>query len=130
MGVGNGDITVGPSGDSDQAHLSGVVSYSIFRPAVHWRATATGTFLEGPSCSWLGNCSAELNLTVPARQAVKASSGSGNVSAANVDGALTLSAGSGDVSVERVSGRLGRLGLVPPEWLDARPRTSPTTARS
>ena len=105
MGVGNGDITVGPSGD-DQA-ISGVVSYSIFRPAVHWRATATGTFLEGPSCSWLGNCSAELNLTVPAGQAVKASSGSGNVSAANVDGALTLSAGSGDVSVERVSGGSG-----------------------
>ena len=105
VGVGDGDITVGPSGD-DQAHLSGVVSYSIFRPAVHWRATPTGTFLEGPSCSWLGNCSAELNLTIPGGQAVKASSGSGNVSAANVGGALTLSAGSGDVSVERASGAL------------------------
>ena len=48
VGVGNGDITVGPSGD-DQAHLSGVVSYSIFRPAVHWRATLRGRSSRGPA---------------------------------------------------------------------------------
>jgi hypothetical protein len=105
VGVGSGDITVGPSADN-QAHLTGVVSYSIFRPSVHWHTTPAGTFLVGPSCPWLGMCSAELTVTVPPVHTVKASSGSGNVNAANVGGKLTLSTGSGDVSVERVSGVL------------------------
>ena len=105
VGIGSGDISVGPSRDG-QAHLNGVVSYSIFRPSVHWRTTAAGTFLDGPNCNWLGNCGAVLTVTLPTEQAVNASSGSGNVHAYSVAGALTLHSGSGDVSVERTSGPL------------------------
>jgi hypothetical protein len=105
VGIGSGDISVGPSRDG-QAHLNGVVSYSIVRPSVHWHSTAAGTFLDGPNCNWLGNCGAVLTVTLPAEQAVNASSGSGNVHAFGVGGGLTLYSGSGDVSVERASGPL------------------------
>jgi Putative adhesin len=106
VSLASGDISVGPSGD-DQAHLSGVVSYSIFRPAVHWQTTPTGTVLNGPNCLPIaGNCGADLTLTVPTGQTVDASSGSGNVQASGTDGRLTLSSGSGNVSVKQVSGPL------------------------
>jgi hypothetical protein len=106
MSVGNGNISVVPSHDG-QAHVSGVVSYTLFRPSVQWETTANGTVLEGPSCNWLGNCGAELTLAVPPGHDVNASSGSGDVGASRVGGgALTLSSGSGNVSVDRAAGPL------------------------
>jgi Putative adhesin len=106
MSVGSGDISVVPSG-SDQAHVSGVVSFSLFRPSVRWQTTPNGTALDGPGCNWLGNCSAQLTVALPAGVDVNASSGSGDVEASNLGGAaLTLQSGSGDVSVKRAAGPL------------------------
>lgn len=105
VSVGNGNVNVMPSRDG-QAHLNGVVNYSIVRPSVHWVTTPTGTVLDGPSCIWTGNCGANLDLAVPAGVAVKASSGSGDVAARDMGGALDLYSGSGDVSLERASGPL------------------------
>ncbi len=105
VGVGNGDITVVP-GTGKRAVLSGVVNYSLFRPVVKWQHTATGPFLVGPNCFWAGNCGAELTLTTPAGEAVRATSGSGNVSARNLTGALDLEDASGDIVLNYVSGPL------------------------
>ncbi len=105
VGVGNGDITVVP-GAGKRAVLSGVVNYSLFRPVVKWEHTATGTFLVGPNCFWAGNCGAELTLAVPAGEAVRATSSSGNVGARNLTGALDLDDASGDIGLDSVSGPL------------------------
>jgi len=105
VGVGNGDITVVPS-SGKRAVVSGVVHYSLFRPVVKWDHTATRTFLVGPNCFWAGSCGAELTLAVPARDAVRATSGSGNVSARGLTGALDLDDGSGDIQLDYVSGPL------------------------
>jgi hypothetical protein len=105
VGVGNGDITVVP-GAGKRAVLTGVVNYSLFRPVVKWEHTATGTFLDGPNCFWVGNCGAQLTLEVPAGEAAHATSGSGDVSASNLTGALNLNAGSGDITLDHLSGPL------------------------
>ena len=105
VGVGNGDITVVP-GTGKRAVLSGVVNYSLFRPDIKWQHTATGTFLVGPNCFWAGNCGAELTLATPPGEAVGATSGSGNVSARSLTGALDLQDASGDIVVGYVSGPL------------------------
>jgi hypothetical protein len=104
-GVGNGDITVVPSSEK-RAVLSGRINYSLIRPVVKWQRTATGAFLVGPDCFWAGECGAELTLRVPAGEAVHASSGSGNVSASNLTGALELGSGSGNVMLSHLSGPL------------------------
>jgi hypothetical protein len=105
VGVGNGDITVSP-GAGKRAVITGRVNYSLFRPDVKWEHTATGAFLQGPNCFWAGDCGAELTLAVPAGEAVRASSGSGDVTAGNLTGALNLDASSGDVLLGHLSGAL------------------------
>jgi hypothetical protein len=105
VGVGNGDITVGP-GTGKRAVISGRVNYSLVRPVVKWDHSATGTNLVGPNCFWVGDCAAELKLAVPDSEAVRATSGSGNVSASNLTGALNLNAGSGDLLLDHLSGSL------------------------
>jgi hypothetical protein len=67
---------------------------------------AAGTFLVGPDCFWAGDCGAELTLAVPAGEAVRATSGSGDVSASNLTSALNLDAGSGDILLDHLSGPL------------------------
>ncbi|HTT88983.1 MAG TPA: DUF4097 family beta strand repeat-containing protein [Acidimicrobiales bacterium] len=105
VSVGNGNLNVMPSNDG-HVHVDGVVNYSIVRPSVHWVTTPTGTVFDGPNCVWMGNCGANLDLAVPPGLAVNASSGSGNVAAQDVTGALDLYSGSGNVSLERASGAL------------------------
>jgi Putative adhesin len=106
VGVGSGNVSVVPSADR-QAHLEGVISYSLVRPEVHWTTSPSGTMLEGVNCIWLANnCGADFTLAVPPDQGVNASSGSGNVKATGLVSRLTLYSGSGDVSIEHVSGPL------------------------
>jgi hypothetical protein len=105
VGIGNGDITVSPSAGT-RAVISGRVNYSLFRPVVKWEHTATGAFLQGPNCFWAGECGAELTLAVPPGEAVRATSGSGDVRAGNLTGALNLDASSGDILLSRLSGAL------------------------
>jgi hypothetical protein len=105
VGVGNGDITILPS-SAKRAVISGHINYSLTRPVVKWDHSATGASLQGPNCFWAGDCGAELKLTVPAGEAVHATSGSGNVSASNLTGALNLNAGSGDILLGHLAGSL------------------------
>ena len=106
VGVGSGNISVVASADP-QAHIDGVISYSIIRPNVHWATSPSGTVLEGANCLWVAHdCGANFTLAVPSGQGVNASSGSGTVQARDVVSSLTLYSGSGNVSIERVSGSL------------------------
>jgi Putative adhesin len=101
----NGDISVIPSVDG-RAHLTGVVSYSLFRPTLRWTVTPAQTVLDGPNCYWIGNCSANLALAVPAAQALDLSTSSGNLTVSDLSGDLKLSNDSGDIAVSRSSGAL------------------------
>lgn len=106
VGIGCCNLTVVPSPDG-RDHLSGVVSYSLVRPQVHWEDTATGSVLEGPNCRpMIGNCGATFTLAVPLGQATGASTGSGNVQASRLAGALTLKDGSGNIVMDHLSGPL------------------------
>ncbi len=105
VGVDDGDITVVPS-SGKQAVLTGVIDYSLVHPVVKWEQTANGTFLVGPYCFWAGSCGAELTLAVPGGEAVRASSGSGDVSARDLTSALNLDDGSGDILLDHLSGSM------------------------
>jgi Toastrack DUF4097 len=108
VSVGSGNINISPSPDP-MAHLSGSVHYSLIRPSVTWTTTASGLHIKGPDCFWVGNCGATLTLTVPPSRQLQASSGSGNVTARDLDGAATLGAGSGDIRINGFGG--ASLGL-------------------
>jgi hypothetical protein len=105
LSVGDGNINVAPGSDG-RAHVDGVVNYSVVRPGVHWVTSPAGVAFVGPNCTWFGNCGANLDLTVPSGLAVNASSGSGNVGARAMAGALNLYSGSGDISLDGASGAL------------------------
>ncbi len=83
-----------------------MVNYSLLRPHLSVTSTAAGVVLSGPNCFWVGNCGAAITLAVPSGETVKASSGSGDVTATGLGGALSLSAGSGNITASRVSGAL------------------------
>jgi len=82
------------------------VHYSLVRPNVVWRATPTGLALSGPDCPWYGNCGAEITVAVPKAEPTAASSGSGDVHATDLNGALTLHTGSGDIVLGHLVGPL------------------------
>ena len=103
--IGSGDISIGPSPDR-RTHLAGVVNYSLVRPSLSVTTTGAGVVLSGPNCFWVGNCGAEIILAVPSGEAVKASSGSGNVTVKGVGSALSLSVGSGNITAAHLSGAL------------------------
>jgi len=105
VAIGNGNINVVPSPDG-RDHLSGVVSYSLVRPRVYWRSTTAGPVLEGPNCPFFGNCGATLTLSVPLGQPTGASTGSGDLRASRLAGALTLRDGSGNIAMDHLSGPL------------------------
>jgi hypothetical protein len=103
--VGNGDLTVvgrtsGPVG------IRGVVDYSIVRPVAHWTTANGETAFVGPDCFWMGSCGATLTVNVRPAEKVDASTGSGDVEARGLAGAVRLSDGSGDISVAHLSGPL------------------------
>ncbi len=101
----NGDISVTPSADR-RAHLTGVVSYSLFRPTLRWSVTPAQTVLDGPNCYWVGNCSATLALAVPPAQPLNLSTSSGNLTVSDLSGDLKLNNDSGDIVVTRSSSAL------------------------
>jgi Putative adhesin len=103
VSVGDGDASIAPSSDG-QAHLAGVVHYSLFRPSVSWKTTSSGTSLTGFHCFWVGSCGASLTLIVPPDRPVKVSSSSGNITARSLRGTLTLNDDSGDIRMVAISG--------------------------
>jgi hypothetical protein len=103
--IGTGDVTLLP-GSAQRAEVSGVVDYSLVRPTLRWQPTAGGPVLSMPDCYWADCDSPTLDVALPSGAAAIASSGSGDVTARNLNGPLTLSSASGDVTASRVSGEL------------------------
>jgi hypothetical protein len=100
------DLVVVPSVDK-RDHLTGTVSYSLVRPHLRWETTPTGeTALVGQSCPFFSYCNAQPTLAVPAGQTAEAYSGSGDMQASGVGGALTLGDGSGDIGLDNLPGPL------------------------
>lgn len=103
--ISSGDLTVGPSADH-KAHLEGTVNYSLVSAHLSWRLAGGAVVVNGPECFWLGNCGADLQVAIPAREPLRAASGSGTLVVKDLHGRLHLSDGSGDITVSETSGPL------------------------
>jgi len=101
--VGSGNVTVRPVAGTT-AHLAGNVQYSLVRPGITERTTASGTTL-GLSCHLhTGNCGLDATLSVPYDTAVTLSSGGGDIALAGIGGPVNLSSSGGNVTVSGVGG--------------------------
>jgi hypothetical protein len=108
MNVGGGDVDLrGAPADLGTAQLTGTVSYSLVRPRVYWNdgAGAAGVRLGCPFWS-MANCELNAHVDLPVAAVVNASTDGGNVTAADLSGAVTLHTGGGDVNVSQLSGPL------------------------
>jgi Putative adhesin len=89
------------------ARVTGTVTYSLVRPKVYWY-DGTGGAEPGVrlACSFwsMAGCDLNAHVDLPIATVVNASTDGGNVSAADLSGAVTLHTGGGDVSVSDLSG--------------------------
>ena len=103
LSAGDADVRVTQAPGS-QLLLTGTAHYSIVRSTVTWRTTPSGVAVS-PRCHFVvGNCSFDLHAVVPDGKRALISTGSGNVTLADVSGPVSAGTGSGDVSGNAVSG--------------------------
>src|SRR5215831_6972799 len=87
-----------------QLLLTGTARYSLIRSTVTWHNTRSGVIVT-PRCHFVaGNCSFDFHAVVPGGKRAHMSTGSGNVTLANLSGPVSASTGSGDISGNAVSG--------------------------
>ena len=87
-----------------QLLLTGTAHYSIIRSTVTWHNTQSGVIVT-PRCHFVvGNCSFDFHAVVPGGKRALISTGSGNVTLADLSGPVSAGTGSGDVSGNAVSG--------------------------
>jgi DUF4097 and DUF4098 domain-containing protein YvlB len=103
VSVDSGDLTVTPSTD-DHVHVSGLVTYSMVKPAVNITTTGSSVAIT-VSChfGFFGACSANLSVAVPQAAATTVSADSGDVTARDLNNA-SLHTDSGDVRATGLSG--------------------------
>jgi hypothetical protein len=108
LNVGGGDVDLrGTPVAAGTARLTGTVAYSLVRPKVYWgdgSGAAAGAVRLGCSFWSMAECVLNAHVDLPAATVVNASTDGGNVSAADLSGAVTVHTGGGDVSVSRLSG--------------------------
>ena len=92
-----GNVTLS-RGDVQTAKLTGTVHYSLFRPTVTPRQTATSTVL-GFACHTFpfGDCSLDSTLVVPQATTVSLSTGGGDVSVGDFTGDVSLNTQGGNI---------------------------------
>lgn len=95
--------SVTPSADNS-IHVSGVVDYSLVKPTLTVSTPGSSVAIKA-SCqlSLFQGCSVRISVEVPASADITASSGSGDVTAANL-GNVTLRTASGDVRATSITG--------------------------
>jgi hypothetical protein len=106
MSVGGGDVDLrGAPAHLGTAQLTGTVNYSLVRPKIYWNdgAGTAGVRLGCPFWS-MANCELNAHVALPVAAVVNASTDGGNVTAADLSGAVTLHTGGGDVNVSHLSG--------------------------
>jgi hypothetical protein len=103
--IDNASATVRP-GPGDQISVSGTLQGSLARPSFSWRSAASGLTLHSRCWAWVGFCSLEYDITVPAGLPLAVSDGTGALNASGFGGHVTLSSGGGDITASRLSGAI------------------------
>lgn len=100
--VNTGDLTIkqGPTG---QVRVRGTIRYSLARPEIRWRSSASTITIHSRCQVPAGLCLLDYTATVPAGRPV-VSDGSGDLTASGVAGRFTLNDGSGSITATRISG--------------------------
>ena len=101
VSAGAGDVRVTQAPGS-QLKLTGTAHYSVIRSTVTWYNTRSGVVVT-PRCHFVaGNCSFDFHAVVPGGKRALISTGSGNVTLANLSGPVSAGTGSGDIRAENV----------------------------
>lgn len=98
--LSSGDIQV-RQGQAGHVGIVRDLRWTRSRPSVseHWNGHALDVTSDCPADGFGETCSVDYTITLPPRVSITAITDSGSVTAAGVDGSLTLSTLSGDVSV-------------------------------
>jgi hypothetical protein len=101
LSSGAADVRVTQAPGS-QLELTGTAHYSIIRSTVTWHNTRSGVIVT-PRCHFVvGNCSFDFHAVVPAGKRALISTGSGNVTLANLSGPVSAATGSGNIRAENI----------------------------
>jgi Putative adhesin len=103
MSMDNADIKVVP-GPAGQIRVHGTLRYSLVKPYVSWRRTASGVAVHSSCRAPVGICLLDFAVTVPAAGRSAVSDASGDLTASGLAGTFTLNDGSGDITATRISG--------------------------
>lgn len=113
LALDSSDVTIGPVGGR-QVLVRGAAHYALVTSQVSWQRTSssegTGLAVSTRCHQITGNCSFDLNVGLPVTPAAVISTSSGNLTAHDLPGRLTLRSESGDVQVARLSGPVSIAG--------------------
>jgi hypothetical protein len=104
MQAGAADVSVSP-GQPGRMQVTGAVRYALIRPDISWRrGPSSVTFHSG--CSFpAGQCSISLAVTVPPGGSPVVRLGSGDLTARDLSGQVTLGSAAGNVTATGITGR-------------------------
>jgi hypothetical protein len=103
VSLDTGDVTVRP-GPAGQLRVHGNLRYSLVRPQVSWRRSASRIAVRSHCHVPAGLCLLNYAVTVPAGARSRVFDASGDVIASSLAGAVTLQDSSGDITATRISG--------------------------
>ena len=105
VGIDSGQVNLVP-GAGRQIVLTGTARYSLLPESLTSSSSASGVIIDSACPVPAGLCELDYAISVPAGQAVSASSGAGNVVATSLRSLVSLSSGSGDVVAMNLAGRM------------------------
>ena len=101
--VNSGDVTVRP-GPAGQLRVHGTLHYSLVRPQVSWRRSASRIAVRSHCRVPAGLCLLDYAVAVPAGGRSRVFDASGDLIAGGLAGAVTLQDSSGNITATRISG--------------------------
>jgi len=101
--VNSGDVTVGP-GPAGQLRVHGTLRYSLVRPQVSWRRSASRIAVDSHCQVPAGLCLLNYVVAVPPGVRLGVFAASGDLTASGLAGAGTLQDSSGNITATRISG--------------------------
>lgn len=104
--VGSGDVQV-RTGDVDEVQVTRSIHSGLTMPELTSTSDASGITLAAEcGWNWMGPCSVDYELVVPADLDLNVDSNSGEVDIADVTGDVTVDASSGDIEASGLSGQV------------------------
>jgi len=104
VNLDTGELTVMP-GPTGPLRVRGTLRYSLVRPKVSWRRSASTITVHSDCRVPVGLCLLDYTATIPAGATPSVSDGSGDLFASGLTGSFTLKDGSGDINATQISGR-------------------------